>query len=338
MTIDPKRLINGHLDCSLSSDEQVALNDWIKADSENADRFVRAVMLHNRIHVQYQSLKATLEHLDHIRIAAAPRLKRSRRLTIGASIVCLLLAFVLYFGTPSGSNPTATAVAEFHELVIQGRKPGDRTYRVTFVKDRSDTNEKPFGGRGNDPKPPVVGGRDVSEAWLYVRDGRQFVYRWKSVDGLETINGRNASRGWSIRNDQTVAESDNPLEFTSALPGGKEGIYLSPILSFFDGQEKLLVADYNIEMRRPTPTTSEFIAAKKPDTIQGPRRIEIVFPKSAGQVSAMKIWPETPDHRKTGFTLIELVSEDPLAADWFTPAYHTHAVKRPGPDTAGAAD
>jgi hypothetical protein len=321
MTYDPHELINGHLDCTLSEDEQQALNDWIKVDPGNADRFVSAVMLHNRVHLHYQSLQAILDHLDSVRITSVPRAStsmKSRRLVIGASVACLLLASYFYFRVPAGPHRAVTAIAEFHDLMTVARKPGDRTYRVTFVRDRSDAPDRdapnPVNAKQlNDPT------RDA-DATLYVRDGRQFVYTWTTADGRRKFIGSNGQKSWTYRVGERLQENGDPLHFTGGLPGGN---YLAPILSFFEGQEKLLIADYNLEVRHSAKAESVFLAAKKPDTKQGDRRIEITFSNASGLISKMRIWPETPDHhKKMNFTLIELTSAETLPSDWFSPDPH----------------
>jgi hypothetical protein len=215
------------------------------------------------------------------------------------------------------------------------RKPGDRTYHVTFVRDKSDST----GGAVENPlnrKQIDKGDGRGDEAMLYVRDGRQFVYSWTSVDGRQSFIGSNGRKSWAYRVGENVEENDDPTFYSGGLPGGN---YLAPIMSFFEGQEKMLVADYNLEVHRPSKTENVFLAGKKPDTKQGPRRIEITFATDTGLISQMRIWPETPDHhKKMNFDLIALASETTLDLEFFTPVYHMQRGKRPGADTSGTAD
>ena len=319
MSIDADWLINAHLDGSLTTAERATLADWLKASSENADRFARAVMLHNRIRVHYDSLRETGKKVDSIRVASTPRPRSSRRsIAAAASLACVMLGAFLYLTQLSGPSPRAAAIAEFHQLVIQGRRPADRTYRITFVNDPSDRPDnlgKNSKNPENKPDDPV---RPGNEPMLYVRDGRQFVYSRKALDGRRFIIGGNGQQSWAIKPGEP-AEVSGPLNFTEGLPAG---LYLAPVLSFFDGQEKMLLNDYNIELRNPTKSTKVFVAVKKPDTKQGPRRIEIAFSGMSGQITEMRIWPETPDHRRTSHTLIQLVSEQKLADNWFTHEFH----------------
>lgn len=334
MNVDPNQLINGHLDSTLSSDEQLALNHWLKESPRHRERFALAVLLHNRIYVHYQSMKATLDQLDSIRFATVPPRQVSRRWVIVASVVCLLLA-VFRMGTIPNPTPTATAIYEFHDLLIQCRKQADRTYRVTFVKDPSRSLERIGDKPLRLPKLAVNLDGPRQEAMLYVRDGRQFVYSWVSAENRESMIGSDGKRSWSINDSDGVKVDGDPLHFTGGLPGGK---YLSPILSLFEGQEKLLLADYNLELREPTKATRLFVAVKKPDTIQGPRRIEISFVVGAAHISEMRIWPETPDHRKTDHTLIQLANEDRLAPDWFSPEVHVQRRNPAAASVSGGAD
>jgi hypothetical protein len=318
MSVDADWLINGHLDGSLTLSERADLGEWLKASSQNADRFAQAVMLHNRIRVHYDSLRETEKTVDRIRVAAAPRPRYSRRSIAAASLACLILLPFFFLLQLSGPSAKAAAIAEFHQLVIQGRRPADRTYRITFVKDPSDRpenlgkNSKTPENKPDEPAPPG------HEPMLYVRDGRQFVYSRKARDGRQFIIGGNNHQSWAIKPGEPV-EVSGPLHFTEGLPAG---LYLAPVLSFFDGQEKMLLNDYNIELRNPAKSTKVFVAVKKPDTKQGPRRIEIAFSEVTGQIAEMRIWPETPDHRRTSHTLIQLVSEQRLAENWFTHEFH----------------
>ncbi|WP_010587197.1 hypothetical protein [Schlesneria paludicola] len=327
MNLEPDDLINGHLDACLSVDEQRALNDWLKQSPDNARRFALATLLHNRIQVEYQSLNATLDQLDSVRIATAPRSRATRRVAIFASAACLCLAAFLYLLTAENTTPTATAVAAFHELTMLSRESADRTYRVSFVDEQSQRAERNNAGP-NRPKPPDG---PAKEAMLYVRGGRQFVYSWKAAAG-DFINGSDGTSSWSIRPDRPLEVNGDQMHFTGVLPAVN---YLSPVLSFFDGQEKRLVADYNLELFHPDATTNLLVAVKKPDTKQGPRRIEIRINPTSQQLSEMRIYPETPDHRVTNYTRIQLISQDPLDGDWFTPGFHQQ--RHPSP-AAGAAD
>ena len=318
MNVDSDWLINGHLDGSLTTDERLSLGEWLKASSENADRFAQAVMLHNRIRVHYESLRETEKKVDSIRVASAPRPRHSRRLIAVASLAFGLLGAFLYLLTISGPSPRVAAIAEFHQLVILGRRPADRTYRITFVKDPSDRPENHGKNPKNPENKPDDPARPGNEPMLYVRDGRQFVYSRKALDGRQFIIGGNGHQSWAIKPDEP-AEVSGPLHFTEGLPAG---LYLALVLSFFDGQEKMLLNDYNLELRNPTKATKVFVAVKKPDTKQGPRRIEISFSAITGQIAEMRIWPETPDHRRTSHTLIQLVSEQKLADNWFNHEFH----------------
>jgi hypothetical protein len=318
MSVDAERLINGHLDGTLTTDERASLCEWLKASSENADRFAQAVMLHNRIRVHYESLRETEKKVDSIRVASVPRPRYSRQSIVAASLACVLLGAFLFLSSLSGPSPRAAAIAEFHQLVILGRRPADRTYRITYVKDPSDRSETPGKHRENPENKPDDPARPGNEPMLYVRDGRQFVYSRKALDGRQFIIGSNGQQSWAIKPGEP-AEVSGPLNFTEGLPAG---LYLAPVLSFFDGQEKMLVNDYNLELRIPTKSAKVFVAVKKPDTKQGPRRIEISFSAVTGQIAEMRIWPETPDHRRTSHTLIQLVSEQKLADNWFNHECH----------------
>jgi hypothetical protein len=325
MSSDPNRLINGYLDCSLSSDEQIEINDWVKSDPVNARRFTLAVMLHDRIRVQYQSMKLTHEQLDHVRISIVPRKRSYRRLMLVASVACLVLATIVNIRTPVRSNASTEAIAVFHELAVTAKSTADRTYRITFVTDDSK------GAPGKGPNTQKIAVAVNNQKMLYVRNGQQFVCTWKAPDGRQFVTGSNQTQSWSIRPGEK-AEINAPMHFTGGLP---DSDYLAPILNLFDRQDQVVAALYNMELRPPSTSTRLLVAGKKPDTKQGPRRIEIDFVPSSKRLTEMRIWPETPDHRKAEFTRIELVSEQHLDEKWFTPVFHEQ-LKRPDASTSSA--
>ena len=55
MTDDPEALIHGYLDDQLSDEQVRELNDWIKQDVRNAQRFASCSLLHDRLHDHYRS-------------------------------------------------------------------------------------------------------------------------------------------------------------------------------------------------------------------------------------------------------------------------------------------
>ncbi len=278
-------------------------------------------MLHNRIRVHYMALKANQEQVESLYVAPTVQMRVSRRFIIATSGLLFLLVGLFSLLTLSDSKPRDLAIAEYHQLVIQGRRPADRTYRITFVKDSADRPENP--GKQMPADDPAGPG---NQPMLYVRDGRQFVYSRKAKDGRQFLIGGNTKQTWAIKPGEP-AEVGDPLHFTEGLPAG---LYLAPVLSFFEGQERMLVNDYNLELRQPTQGNKLFVAVKKPDTKQGPRRIEIAFSATSGLISEMRIWPETPDHRRTNHTLIQLVSEEKLADNWFTHEFHHPDHRRSG--------
>ena len=325
MNIDPDHLINGHLDSSLSTDEQRALNDWIKADPENARRFALAVMLDDRIHLQYHSMKVTLEHFGNSRPATSSRPQSSHRIAITAVVACLLMIAFFYSRASFQPSPSDDAISAFHELVVNGRKPADHTYRITFVSDDVESSAK------GAVKPNLNAGKTINEKMLYVRDGRFFVCTWKTADGGTFVTGNNDQESWSMPPGGELIRSADRMEFIGGLPSSD---HLAPILCLYDHQEKVLSSFYNLELRKKSKLLNSVVAGKKPDTQRGPRRIEIDFDPSTENLIEMRIWPETPDHRRMSYTRIELVSSESLDQNWFTPDFHLHPAKDATPTSA----
>lgn len=326
-TDDPDLLIHGRLDGTLAPAEQAKLNEWIKSDPAHADRFAAAVRLHNQIYSQYQLLNAALAQIDKVQIEAAPHKKKtSHRWVIGGGVVCLLLAGLFYLSWPSHDERTAVAISELRQLVKQARQPADRVFRVTFVKEKPPENAAKDAKNGAKPRGDAAS--SSNEALLYVRDARQFVFVWTSLDGRRSMIGSDGKISWAIRTDGEVEMCDDPMHFTATLPG-EAGKYLVPILNCFEGQEKVLIADYHLELRHPTKSTDMIMAGKKPDTKQGPRRIELTYAPSSREVSEMRIFPEIPDRRRVEYTLLTLVGTESLPPAWFTWESHSPPGKVP---------
>ena len=322
--IDPDHLISGHLDGSLTGDEQRTLNDWVKEDPAHARKLALAVMLDDRIQLQYHAMKVTLQEFGSAQVATAHRPRSSRRIAIAASAVCLLLMVLLYTVAPFRGGPSDEVLETFHELVVLGRKPADCTYRITFVNEDEDQS-------GVVGKSPKNAGATNNEKMLYVRDGRNFVCTWIAPVGGLFVTGSNEQESWSIPPGGPIARQ-SPMHFTGGLPSSGE--HLAPILSLYEHQEKTMANAYNLELRKKSKTTGSIVAGKKPDTQIGPRRIEIDFDVATRQLTEMRIWPETPDHRRMNFTRIELVSSESLDPSFFTPDFH----HRPAVEIPSAAD
>lgn len=324
MNGDPKELIRRHLNDCISPEDQCELAEWLKKDEHHLRQFINAVLLDDRLNLHFRTVSATTSAVYEPVISTLPA---DRQRVHWRVLVCAVLAAILGTGaalqllkSPPGSDSTTKAITKFHELVIRGRETGDRTYRVSFVKDRNNQNGNPGLIQPDDSARLPVHAVTGREAMLYVRDGHQFVYTWEGTDGGRYTIGSNGQLSWAIR-PGAPAQTGDPLYFTGGLPAG---LYLSPILSFFDGQEKMISSDYDIEIRAQDDKTLLFIAMKKPDSRQGPRRIELRFSESTRVVSEMRIWPATPDHRRTDHTLVQLISDQRLPENFFSHEIHDH--------------
>ncbi len=76
MNLDPKQLIDGYLDETLSADEQAVLNHWLKESPQNAQQFAQEMLLHDRLRGEHLALDAVPEisrrALARVRAVAMP--------------------------------------------------------------------------------------------------------------------------------------------------------------------------------------------------------------------------------------------------------------------------
>lgn len=331
MKQNPRDLIDGYFDDTLSSDQQVELGKWLNADPQHARQFAQASLVHDRLRnilaVEQNGFVVNDSSLVSERSSKQRIWFRSVTVRAVAVLVIVVIGFAsLWIGI--GEQTASAAVRELDRIIQYGMRSQDRTF-IIVVEDMS-TPTKRGNKRPNQsesprpPKPPLDG------AVLHVRTGNQFVLTRKTEDGLPFITGSNGHQSWAVNPRGAVKVSDDINEFNRDLPGHETSVPLTDLRS---GLERLKNAyDLHFSTLGPEEVLPEdgatvrlLVAVKKPKE-RGPQRVEIIYDSTDGQILRVRFvqmpyGPERLDLR------LNLLSEDELAPDFFEHSSH-HAADR----------
>jgi hypothetical protein len=333
MTFDPKQLIDGYLDETLSPDEHAELNRWLKANPQNAREMVEATLLHDRLRSELLVVSAMGGGQAQLSYAVqdSPSMRSRRRFqpltaTVSVVVVAMLVIAVLWRGL--GESSASAAVIELNRLIAANAQPTDRTYQITVEEAASPARrdgraESPE--RGRPPKPPMEGAR------LHVRGGQQFVLVRTTTEGLPFVTGSNGQTSWAVRTDGPVRLSSDLTRFSHDLPGHEHSM---PLNSIHDGLERLREA-YDVQLLPVEIVDDEaaadaepsrlLVAVKKPG-FRGPKRVEITYSIRSGFIRQMRFveMPYGPERLTLRLTLVE---ERELGPNFFDHESHHDAAR-----------
>ena len=336
MTNDPRQLIDGYLDETLSSDEHELLNRWLKAAPENAQQLAQATRLHDRLRREHLALavmpsshgrQTVGDWPDDSHSLARVATRNSRRIrslaTSAAIVAAMLLVAVLWRGF--GESSASAAVVELNRIIAANAQSTDRTYQITLEETaspqrRGERSESPESGRP--PKPSMEG------AVLHVRGGGQFVLVRKTADGRPFVTGSNGQSSWAVRPDGPVRFSADLTRFNRDLPGHEHSMPLSNIR---DGLERLreaydvqLLPVENADEASVDDEPSRLIVAVKKHGFRGPKRVEVTYSMHSGLIRQMR-FVEMPYGSERLTLRMTLVEEQPLGDEFFDHQSHHDA-------------
>ena len=286
MNVDYQELIHGHLDDSLSNEQQAQLNQWIKSDPQHAGQFASCMMLHDRLRSE---LAASENDATCVVMPNKPRASGwGRRSFAVASTACTLLAVAFLWQTVNAPSASA-AIIELNRIIEANDLPMDRTFllsvRDAVIPPKHQDPTSPE--RRRPPKPSLDG------AVLDVRGSNQFVLQRKTAQGEYFITGSNGTTSWAVRPDGPVRYSNDLTRFARDLPGHEYGL---PVNNLHDGLEVLRTA-YDVELlpredsepaaKRDSEIYRRMVAVKKPG-FRGATRVEIRYAESSGKISEMR--------------------------------------------------
>ena len=326
MTADPRHLIDGYFDDMLTSDELLALRDWIQSDPEHAKAFARASLLHDRLRDALASGDSTEEASAVTATNLSPDWFRGSLFSTSfwgttASVTVLLVGIgVLWFS--SSTTAASAAFRELDRIIVSSIRSRDRTYEIV-VEDISTPNRRGKRSAERDtqrpPKPPLDG------AILHVRDGQHFVLIRKTTDGAPFITGSNGKQSWAVSARGPVRVSQDVDHFNHDLPGHETSI---PLTNLHEGFERLRQA-YRLQFSTLGPEEFDgqegtavrmLVAVKKPKE-RGPQRVEIAYDHQSGRILHMRFvqMPYGPDRLDLRMSLL---NENELPPDFFEHASH----------------
>ncbi|MCO8123929.1 hypothetical protein NHH03_19445 [Stieleria sp. TO1_6] len=287
MNPDDQALIHGHLDGTLTREQQTQFNEWIKADPTNARQFASYMMLHDRLRSEFVASENSELHAV---LPGKPQSNRWNRRSF--ALVCTACAVLLTVSLllQSVDAPLASAaMIELNRIIKANDLPGDRSFVISVLNvvippKHQDPNSPE---RRRPPKPSLDG------AVLDVRGSDQFVLKRNTSPGEFFVTGRNETTSWAVRPDGPVRYSDDLTRFARDLPGHEDGL---PINNLHDGLEALRTA-YHVELlprKNPDPTTDRdgetyrrMVAVKKPG-FRGASRVQIRYAESSGKIHEMR--------------------------------------------------
>jgi hypothetical protein len=328
---NPRDLIDGYFDDTLTVEQFEALNEWIRAAPENAHAFARASLLHDRLRntfaiVEEISSNFTLPREGEVETPEATLTsilnmpgKTERALLWRTTAVAAVLVaglVVLWFGI--GTPTASAAIRELDRIIVHSVWSKDRTYEIVVEEIASERQaRRPESQRP--PKPPLDG------ATLHVRSNNQFVLIRKTQEGMPFITGSNGLQSWAINTRGPVRVSSDIHRFDHDLPGHETSV---PLTNLHEGLQQLKRA-YNLTFSSlgPEEVVPEqgndarlLIAVKKPRE-RGPQRVEIVYDSMTGRILRMRFvqMPYGPDRLDLRLSLL---SEEELQTDFFEHTSH----------------
>lgn len=309
MIPDSLRLIDGYLDESLSPEEQLEFEAWLKASPEAGRLFAQRALLHDQLRgavLMRASVPAEPLPLPVAPVSTGPvalAMFRPWATLLGAALTIALVWLVLWKGL--GENPASAAALELNRLISVSAKSLDRTYQVTVEEvalhqSRGKHNSRI--GRERPPKPPMEG------AMLYVRGVRQFVLARLTKDGEPFITGSDGKVSWAVQPQGPVHISPDTAQYSRDLPGHE---YAMPLNDIQGALEQLRDA-YDIqvlpieEQLQTDFEASRLLVAIKKRGSRGPNRVEITYALS-GEIRQLRFveMPYGPDRLTLRLTLVD---------------------------------
>jgi hypothetical protein len=358
---DPRNLIDGYFDETLSSDEHLELSQWIKADPQNARAFAQAALLHDRLRnlielqtgstLAFSHEKASLLNEERSRdesndvetVSSPSRVSQQSRestsptlvsgewanswmtTTMGRSAIAasVLFAVLTLSWLTSGTSTASAAIRELDRIILSNMHSKDRTYEIV-VEDVT----LPAKRRGKRPlgpemqRPPKP---PLDGAVLHVRSGNQFVLIRKTAEGLPFITGSNGQQSWAINARGPTRISNDVREFNRDLPGHETSV---PLLNVDEGLEQLKHA-YDLQFSTLGPeeylpedgADVRLLVAIKKPRERGPQRVEIVYHSASGRILRMR-FVQMPYGPNSLDLRLSLLSEEELPVDFFEPTSH----------------
>ena len=310
--LDPQTLINGYLDETLSSEELVCFQQWLRETPQNRQRFAEAALLHDRLRGEILAMSTTT---PPVRATAAgdvrsrsPWRRGSYTTFVGAFLTIAFAMVLIWKGVVD--TPASAAAGELNRLIVANSGGSDRTYQISVEEvavPRNRNDRRPPEDFGRPPKPPL------DSAILHVRGGNQFVLLRQTPEGLPFITGSNGRTSWAARPDGPVRVSSDLTRFNRDLPGHESSIPLinikaglAQLRATHDVQLLPIEAEDESDLRSADEPLRLLVAVKKRG-VRGPRRVEITYSVATGRIRQMRFvdMPYGPERLTLRLTLVD---------------------------------
>lgn len=311
MSASATDLIHGYLDETLTAEQQVELENWIKESPEHAGQFAETVLLHDRLRAEM--LAGDVLENQHAVVASRSSSERLwvRRVVTLSAALCLTLVLGLLFWQ-SVSSPVLAASDELQRIIQASESALDRTYVLTALDEDVDSETLPSTVRG--AKPSVDG------ALLHVRGPNQYVLVRYFADGTEFITGSDGTTAWSVPPRGRVRVSSDPTRFRGAVPGQQHAI------PFIDMRNSLRQLQESYELDLSLETTPEgwrrMNATRRATATGGPKQVTLWYDAQSGTIHRMLLERLPQARGGPRNVLLELTDERDLGPEYFEHTSH----------------
>ncbi|HWA99576.1 MAG TPA: hypothetical protein VG713_13830 [Pirellulales bacterium] len=312
-------LIDGYLDDSLSREQWLRLNAWLKVSPSHAERFARAMLLHDRL---YTELRA-----EPVEAAPIKTLTLRQRfpimpwsVTIGSIAALLLVA--LFFWQEQTVSSASAASAALDRMIEAAQESVDRVYRIHVI-DYGPAGPAPQVQAGGGGRKPGIDGAELS-----VRGSDRFVLRRFFGNGTEFLTGSDGKIGWAVAPKGAVHLSRDTRRFRRAVPGEHEEVPFLDLRADFDelrrGYDLQLAA---VEAGDAQARQWQRLIAVRRGRHRGPERVEVWF-DDRGVAHRIELVGLPPEEQSPRSVVLELIEQRDLGPDFFSHESH-HDADRP---------
>ncbi|MFO0936348.1 MAG: hypothetical protein U0798_07550 [Gemmataceae bacterium] len=299
MNDEIKQLAHRYLDQMVNPDEELVLNNWIKANPENARAFAELVGLHDRLSGLLQAKEITAEPIRLPLNSQWLSPMHPGAMTGIAAVLFLALGLIWW------SRPSSVSAATELDKLVQNADTRDRSYRIRNLDARPEAID--------DRRPPIDG------AELHVRHPDRYILIRSFPDGRQFVTGSDGESSWSIPPNGVVRVSHDPLRFRGPVPGHQQGIAFANLRSDL----AQLRDAYHVTLLETNPQGQRgLLAVKKSPEFRGPNHVELWYDPTTGIIHRM-VFQGMPRARGGPDSVsVELLTTTEKSTDYFTHAAH----------------
>ncbi|MFN6109407.1 MAG: hypothetical protein ACK493_03425 [Planctomycetota bacterium] len=323
-----------YLDGSLSPEEQVRLEDWLKQAEQNCDEFAQVAQLHDRfrnflgVEQDFRETPAVPDGRGQVEAVAGKRLSNFGRWSIAVLTLGALLGGILLLWPVSPGSGLQAAGPELQKLSSWSNRETSRSFRVQVLADQPEpakgrrsredaAGKKPEAANPRQSAPEAPPKPSLEGALLHTRGTTQFVLDRLVPGKGRFLTGSDGSTGWAMSPDGPTRVSADPQRFNRDVPGHEHRFPLNRLFGNLDELEsayriQLFLAERSQDEQLPT----SLLVATKRKGQRGPERIEVTFESMTGRILEMRFIAMPYGPRRVDLGL-NLISEGDLGPEYF---------------------